>query len=62
VGARMTNKNYPEESKPGINVDVKVDVATIIKYMCVASVLIVGIVFASKCIRTIINKSGKVTE
>ncbi|MDF2952198.1 MAG: hypothetical protein K0S18_1781 [Anaerocolumna sp.] len=55
----MMNKNIPDEIRPGINVDVKVDVACIIKYMCLAAVLIVGIIFGSKCIGTMIKKHNE---
>lgn len=38
-------------SKPQTGVSVNVDVPKIVKYLCVAGVLIVGIIFGSKCYR-----------
>lgn len=37
------------DSAANVNVSVTVDVPKIVKYSCLTSVLIVGIVFAAKC-------------
>lgn len=47
------HKKYENESndccKPGVTVKVNVDVPKIVKYSCVTGILIVGIIFGSKC-------------
>jgi hypothetical protein len=43
--------NYPEKKCPGITIDI--NVAEIVKYLCIAGVLIIGIIFGSKCIHSI---------
>lgn len=42
--------------KPSVNVNVNVDVPKIVKYCCIAGVLIVGIIFGSKCFRKLMDK------
>lgn len=37
-------------------VDVKINVTEIVKYVCIAGVAIVGIIFSSKCVRGLIKK------
>jgi hypothetical protein len=44
------------DSKPSVNVNVNVDVPKIVKYSCVAGVLIVGIIFAAKCFHKLLEK------
>jgi hypothetical protein len=51
----MSTKEYdPLESS---RITVNVDVTRIVKYVCVAGVLIVGIIFATRCYRNIIHSS-----
>ncbi|HKL99240.1 MAG TPA: hypothetical protein VJZ06_04985 [Mobilitalea sp.] len=35
--------------EPGVNVNVTVNVTKIVKYLCLAGVFIVGIIFGTKC-------------
>jgi hypothetical protein len=42
-----------EDTEPGIT--VKVDVAEIVKYVCIASISIVSIIFITRCINNLIN-------
>lgn len=50
----MLNENVPAQAKSTPNVHV--DVTKIVKYVCVAGVLIVAIIFTSKCISNILGK------
>lgn len=43
--------NAPTESESGVTVNV--DVAKVVKYVCVAGVLIVAIIFGSRCVSNI---------
>lgn len=38
----------PEEQEGGVTVRVNVDVPKIIKYLCITSIIIVGIIFGTK--------------
>ncbi len=50
------SKNKTLESSE-IGSSVNVDVTKIVKYVCVAGVLIVAIIFTSKCISNILNRN-----
>lgn len=41
--------------EPGCHVTVKVDVAKIVGYLCIASVLIIGIIFGTRCYSNIVK-------
>jgi len=45
--------NAPVEVECGV--DVKVDVSKIIKYICIAGVLIVAIIFGTKCLNNVLK-------
>jgi len=45
-----------ENPAPDVHVNVSVDVPKIVKYWCIAGVIIVGIIFATKCFREMLNK------
>lgn len=49
----MCCKQSEEIMEPGVS--VKVDVSKIVKYVCLAGVLIVGIIFGTKCAINIIK-------
>jgi hypothetical protein len=55
----MSLKNCctPKDAEGGsnVNVNVNVDVPKIVKYTCVAGVLIVGIIFGTKCFRKMLE-------
>jgi hypothetical protein len=53
----MSYRESEEIMEPGVS--VKVDVTKIVKYVCIAGVLIVGIIFGTKCAINMlkINKS-----
>ena len=40
-----------------VNVKVNVDVTKIVKYVCITSVLIVGIIFGTKCYNKILDNT-----
>lgn len=46
----MRKDSCNEPSEIGCSVTVKVDVARIVRCVCIAGVMIVGIIFGSKCI------------
>lgn len=48
--------NCCESTTPGTNINVNVDVPKIVKYICVAGVLIVGIIFGTNCYKHMIEK------
>jgi hypothetical protein len=39
-----------------VNVNVTVDVPKIVKYCCVTGILIVGIIFGTRCFRTMLEE------
>ncbi|WMJ89479.1 hypothetical protein [Anaerocolumna sp. MB42-C2] len=51
----MCKNSIPESSETGVS--VKVDVTKIVKYVCIAGVLIVAIIFTTKCISKILNNN-----
>ena len=51
----MCGNKIPEFNETGVS--VKVDVTKIVKYVCIAGVLIVAIIFATRCISNILNKN-----
>lgn len=46
--------NFLDAKKSGVTVDV--NVTRIVKYICIASVLIVGIIFGTRCYRDMLKK------
>ncbi len=55
----MSLKNCctPSESASNVKVSVNVDVPKIIKYLSVASVLIIGIIFGTRCFRNMLEEN-----
>ncbi len=51
----MCNDKVPASAGAGSSVNV--DVTKIVKYACIAGVLIVAIIFTTKCISSILNKN-----
>ena len=51
----MCNDKVPASAGAGSSVNV--DVTKIVKYVCIAGVLIVAIIFTTKCISSILNKN-----
>lgn len=51
---RHCRKN--EMMKEGVSVAVQVDVTKIVRYSCTAAVLIVGIIFGTKCYRELMKE------
>jgi len=49
-------KNNCEQKNNGTSIHVSVDITKIVKYVCCAGVLIVGIIFGSKCYETMIKE------
>lgn len=45
----MANSDQYNSTESGTNVTVTVDVTRIVKYVCVAGIFIVGIIFGTKC-------------
>jgi len=45
----MSKKECCSPNDTGSSVTVKVDVTKIVKYICIAGVFIVGIIFCTKC-------------
>jgi len=45
----------------GAIVTVKVDVTKIVKYVCVASVFIIGIIFGTRCYNKILDKNCSIS-
>jgi hypothetical protein len=54
----MSLKNCctPAESSSHVNVNVNVDVPKIIKYLSFAGILIVGIIFGTRCFRNMLEE------
>ncbi|NLK99463.1 MAG: hypothetical protein GX271_02245 [Clostridiales bacterium] len=42
--------------KGGSSVNISVDVTKIVKYVCLAGIVIVGIIFGAKCYQKMINQ------
>lgn len=51
----MCNNNLSPSANTGSSVNV--DVTKIVKYVCTAGVLIVAIIFITRCISSILNNS-----
>lgn len=56
-----SNENYSNETcdcccEPGVTVKVNVDVPKIVKYACVTGILIVGIIFGTRCFGKMLEK------
>jgi len=51
------DKNYGIVEKSGSSLNI--DVTKIVKYVCIAGVLIVGIVFGTMCYMKILNKHNE---
>lgn len=53
----MSHKNCctPKDVDKCVNVNVNVDVPKIVKYSCITGVLIVGIIFGTKCFRKMLE-------
>lgn len=54
----MSFKNCctPKDACSSVNVNVNVDVPKIVKYSCIAGVLIVAIIFGTKCFRHMLEE------
>jgi hypothetical protein len=52
----MKNCCSPKDNDSCVNVNVIVDVPKIVKYCCISGVLIVGIIFGSKCCHVLHKK------
>lgn len=50
------SKELCEKKEKGASVQISVDVTKIVKYLCFAGVLIVSIIFYSKCFRDMIKE------
>jgi hypothetical protein len=46
----------PKDNDPRVNVNVNVDVPKIVKYCCITGVLIVGIIFGTRCFRNMLEE------
>jgi hypothetical protein len=44
------------DNNPSVNVNVNVDVPKIVKYCCITGVLIVGIIFGTRCFRKMLDE------
>lgn len=49
-------ENYTKRSK-GVRVDIDINVTRIMKYLCIAGVFIVAVIFGTRTIRSIINET-----
>lgn len=52
----LKNCANPMESTSNVNVTVNVDVPKIVKYCAVAGILIVGIIFGTRCFRNMMEE------
>lgn len=53
----MSKINCCEPKEPGASsVNISVDVTKIVKYTCCAAIVIVGIIFGTKCYQKMIDK------
>lgn len=51
-----SSKDTDSAANVNVNVNVTVDVPKIIKYCCVTGLLIVGIIFGTRCCRTMLEE------
>ncbi|QHQ61287.1 hypothetical protein Ana3638_11300 [Anaerocolumna sedimenticola] len=51
----MCKNSIQEPAESGVS--VKIDVTKIVKYVCIAGVVIVAIIFTTKCISKILNNN-----
>ncbi|NLK74928.1 MAG: hypothetical protein GX288_06520 [Clostridiales bacterium] len=50
----MSKSDCCSTDNKGTNVTVQIDVTKIVKYVCVSAVLIVGIIFGTRCYKNLI--------
>ena len=53
----MAKNEYCTPAEPGVSVNVTVNVTQIVKYVCIAGIIIVGIIFGTKCYRKMIEEA-----
>ncbi len=51
----MCKNSIQEPAESGVS--VKVDVTKIVKYVCIAGVVIVSVIFITKCLSNILNNN-----
>lgn len=51
----MSKSNYCSTDNKGANVTVQIDVTKIVKYLCISAVLIVGIIFGTRCHKNLLT-------
>ncbi len=47
---------FHKEKQPSVDVKVDVNVTKIVKYVCIAGICIVAIIFGAKCIKRLLDR------